>query len=51
MVRMLTSGVVECWLEPWLGQTKDDNISMRCFSSKHAALSKDWLAGNQDNVS
>jgi len=27
---------------------------MCCFSSKHAALrkmSKDWLAGNQDNVS
>ena len=36
------------------GQTKDYKIGMCCFSAKHAALrskSKDWLAGNQINVS
>jgi hypothetical protein len=35
------------------GQTKDFNISICCFSAKHAALrrkSKDWLARNQNNV-
>lgn len=36
------------------GQTKEYEIGSCCFSSKHAALkrkSKEWLAGNQDNVS
>ena len=54
MVRLLSSSVVYCLLEPRSGQTKDYKISMCCFSAKHAALrrkSKDWLAGNQDNVS
>ena len=36
------------------GQTKDYQIGICCFSTKHAVLrrkSKDWLARNQDNVS
>ena len=34
-------------------QTKDYKIGICCFSAKHTALrikSKDWLAGNQNNV-
>jgi hypothetical protein len=37
-----------------LGQTKDYEIGICCFSAKHAALkrkSKDWLPRNQNNVS
>jgi len=37
-----------------LGQTKDYEIGICCFSAKHPALrrkNKDWLVGNQDNVS
>ena len=37
-----------------LGQTKDYEIGICCFSAKHAALrikSKDWLVWNQDDVS
>ena len=37
-----------------VAQTKDYEIGICYFSSKHAALrskSKDWLAGNQDNAS
>ena len=36
------------------GQTKNYEIGICCFSTKHVALrskSKDWLARNQDNVS
>jgi hypothetical protein len=46
MVNVLASSVV--------GQTKDYEIGICCFSAKHAALrskSKDWLARNQNNVS
>jgi hypothetical protein len=33
------SSVVDCWFEPWLGQTKDYQISICCFSAiKHAVL-------------
>jgi hypothetical protein len=41
-------------LLPQVGQTKDYEIGICCFSAKHAALrkkSKDWLTRNQDNVS
>jgi hypothetical protein len=41
-------------LEPWLGQAKDYEIGMCCFSAKHAALRrkrKDWLSGNRAKVS
>ena len=46
--------VVHRGLESRSGQTKDYNIGICCFSTKHAVLrrkSKDWLARNQDNVS
>ena len=53
MVSVLVSSAVDPGFEPRLGQTKDYNIAICCFSAKHAALrrkSKDWLARNQDNV-
>ena len=54
MVSILASSAVDRAFEPWSGQTKDYNIGICCFSTKHAALrskSKDWLARNQNNVS
>ena len=54
MVSVLSSSVVDRGFEPWSGQAKDYKIGICCFSAKHAALrskSKDWLAGNQGNVS
>ena len=45
---------VDLGFEPRSGQTKDYEISICCFSAKHAALrrkSKDWLARNQTYVS
>ena len=54
MVSVLTSSAVDRGFEPRSGQTKDYKIGICCFTSKHAALRrkiKDWLAGNQDNVS
>jgi hypothetical protein len=54
MSSVLASSVVDNGLDPLLGQIKDYEISICCFSAKHAALramSKDWLARNHDNVS
>ena len=54
MVSVLASGAVDFGFEPQSDQTKDYNIGICCFSSKHTALrkkSKDWWARNQDNVS
>ena len=54
VVSVLTSRAVDHEFELRTGQTKDYEIGICCFSSKHAALrrkSKDWLARNQDNVS
>jgi hypothetical protein len=54
MVSMLAASVVYLGFEPRSGQPKDYDIVISCFSAKHAALrrkSKDWLAGDQDNVS
>ena len=54
MVSVLASCAVDRGFEPQSGQTKDYIIRICCFSAKHASLrrkSKDWLAGNQDNVS
>jgi len=54
MVSVLASSAVARQLELRLGQTKDFEIGMCCFSAKHAALRrkiKDLLARNQDNVS
>ena len=54
IVSMLASSAVDHGFESRSGQTKDYEIGICCFSTKHAALrrkSKDWLAWNQDNVS
>ena len=54
MVSVLASSAVDRGFEPRLGQTKDYNNGICCFSAKYAALrrkSKDWLALNQNNVS
>ena len=54
MVSMLVSSAVDRGFEPRSCQTKDYEICICCFSTKHAALrrkSRDWLARNQDNVS
>jgi hypothetical protein len=54
MVSVLVSSAVDRGLEPQSGQTKDYNIGICSFSTKHAALrrkSKYWLPRNQDNVS
>jgi hypothetical protein len=54
MVSMLTSSVVDRGFEPRSGQTNEYKIGICCFSAKHAAFrrkSKNWLAGNQNNVS
>ena len=54
MICAFASSAVDRGFDPKLGQMKDYNISISCFSAKHAALrskSKDWLARNQKNVS
>ena len=54
IVSILISSVVDRGSEPLCVQTKDCNIGICCFSSKHTALrrkSKDWLAQNENNVS
>jgi uncharacterized protein YutD len=54
MVSVFASSAVDRGFDPRLGQTKDYNIGMCCFSCKYDSLkrkSKDWLARNQDNVS
>jgi hypothetical protein len=53
IISVLALYVVDHGFEPWLGQIKDYEIGICCFSTKHAALrskSKDWLARNQNNV-
>jgi len=54
MISVLVLSTVDRGDVPWSYKTKDDNIGMCCFSSKHPALrseSKDWLARNLDNLS
>ena len=54
MVNALASSMVDRAFQPWSYQTKDYNIGICCFSTKHAALrrkSKNWLAWNQDDMS
>jgi hypothetical protein len=54
MVIVLASSAVDREFEPRSGQTKHYQIGIFCFSTKHAALSrnsKDWLAQNRDNMS
>ena len=50
---MLISRVVDRGFEPRSGQSKDYNIGICFFSSKHTLRRKreGWLAQNQDNVS
>ena len=51
MVSVLASIAVDRGFEPRLGQTKDFEIGICCFSAKHMAIrrkSKDCLARNQD---
>ena len=54
MVSLLASSAVDREFESRSGKKKDYIIGICCFSAKYAALSrksKDWLSGNQDNVS
>jgi hypothetical protein len=54
MVSVLALSAVDRWFEVRLGQIKNYNIGVCCFSAKHETLrgkSKDWLAWNQNNVS
>jgi hypothetical protein len=54
MLSMFDSSTVDHGFKARSGQTKDYEIGMCCFSTKHAVLSswsKDWLARNQNNVS
>ena len=54
MVSVLVSSAVDRGFEPRSDQTKDYNIGICSFSTKHTALrrkNKDWLPRNQDNVS
>ena len=54
MVSMLALSAVDRGFEPRSGQTKDYKIGICCFSTKYPTLrskNKDWLAGNQNNVS
>ena len=54
MISVLASSAVDRWFEVRLGQIKNYNIGVCCFSAKHETLrgkSKDWLAWNQNNVS
>ena len=55
MVSVLASSAVDRGFEcRSLGQTKDYEMGICCFSAEHAALrskSKDCLARNQNNVS
>jgi hypothetical protein len=36
MVIVLVSSAIDRGFEPWSGQTKDYNISIACFTVKHA---------------
>jgi hypothetical protein len=54
MVSVLVSSAIDRGFEPRSDQTKDYNIGICSFSTKHTALrrkNKDWLPRNQDNVS
>ena len=54
MVSVLALSAVDSEFQTWMGPNKDYKIGICCFSVKTAELrseSKDWLAGNQNNVS
>jgi len=51
MVIVFASSAVHHGVEPQSGQTKDYNIGINCFSTKHAALiSTSKVTWNQNNV-
>jgi hypothetical protein len=53
MVSVLDSSAVDMDSN-LIGQTKDNEICICCFSANHTALrrkSKNWLVPNQDNLS
>jgi hypothetical protein len=53
MVSVIAMGTFDCGIEPQSDSTKDYNIDVCCFSSKHAILrrkGKYWLARNEVNV-
>ena len=50
MVSVLTSNAVDGGFSHWSGQTKDYEIGIGCFSTKHVTLkskSNGWLVGNR----
>ena len=52
-VSMLTSSGIDHRFESYSGQTKDYEIDICCFPTKHAelmSLSKDWLAQTPNGV-
>ena len=54
MVSVVAASAVDRGLKPPSGQTKNYKIGLWRFSAKLPALRnriKDWLAGNEDNVS
>ena len=54
MISVLALSTVDRGFVPWSYKTKDDNIGMCCFFSKHPALrskTKDWLVRTLDNLS
>ena len=54
MISVLVSSAVDRELEVSSGQTKDYEIGICCFCTKHTALnrkSKDWLIRNQNSMS
>jgi hypothetical protein len=54
MLSVLPQSAVDRGFDPDLGQTRDYEIDICCFSAKHPALRSkrhDWLVWNQKNVS
>ena len=54
MASVFAVSVVDGRFKNMLGQTKDPNIGICCFSVKHAApkgKTKDWLSWNQNDLS
>ena len=53
MVSVLATSTVDPGCVPRSGPSKEYEIGICCFSTKHLVLrrkSKEWLARNQDNV-
>jgi hypothetical protein len=53
-ISVFSTSAVDRGLDPRVGQIKDYEIGIWCFSTKHTSLKKngkEWLARNQDTVS